>query len=186
MAGFPANGLCSDPMNQNGNDSRSPLQASSGLVVGPGAHGASYPLSCQLGGVAGCELHAAGDQRGLVPLQRDYSEGPYALTSNPNGVASSSPGLSRSGTTLGRSSPTHYPNGVAPHPNNHQPTCQRSWPAWIRTMNNGSKGRCVTVTPRASFEARLLLPARCEQIVCGRRTCRATGDSGDCRAPSLR
>ena len=24
------------------------------------------------------------------------------------------------------------------------------WPAWTRTMNNGSKGRCVTITPRAS------------------------------------
>ena len=25
--------------------------------------------------------------------------------------------------------------------------CMR-YPAWIRTMNNASKGRCVTVTPR--------------------------------------
>jgi len=26
------------------------------------------------------------------------------------------------------------------------------WPAWTRTMNNGSKGRCVTITPQASDE----------------------------------
>ena len=26
--------------------------------------------------------------------------------------------------------------------------CMNSYPAWIRTMNNASKGRCVTVTPR--------------------------------------
>jgi hypothetical protein len=25
---------------------------------------------------------------------------------------------------------------------------KRGYPAWIRTKNNASKGRCVTVTPR--------------------------------------
>jgi hypothetical protein len=29
---------------------------------------------------------------------------------------------------------------------------KESWPAWTRTMNNGSKGRCVTITPQASDE----------------------------------
>jgi hypothetical protein len=26
----------------------------------------------------------------------------------------------------------------------------KRYPAWIRTMNNASKGRCVTVTPRGN------------------------------------
>ena len=34
-------------------------------------------------------------------------------------------------------------------------TARRSgYPAWIRTMNNASKGRCVTVTPRGKMVAR--------------------------------
>lgn len=28
------------------------------------------------------------------------------------------------------------------------------YPAWIRTMNNASKGRCVTVTPRGNWPVR--------------------------------
>src|SRR5438067_10914959 len=30
----------------------------------------------------------------------------------------------------------------------------RGYPAWIRTMNNASKGRCVTVTPRGKSRCR--------------------------------
>ena len=29
----------------------------------------------------------------------------------------------------------------------------RGYPAWIRTKNNASKGRCVTITPRGSLIA---------------------------------
>ena len=34
---------------------------------------------------------------------------------------------------------------------------EESYPAWIRTMNNASKGRCVTVTPRGKSSFRLRL-----------------------------
>jgi hypothetical protein len=30
------------------------------------------------------------------------------------------------------------------------PDGKTGWPAWTRTMNNASKGRCVTITPQAS------------------------------------
>jgi hypothetical protein len=30
----------------------------------------------------------------------------------------------------------------------------RGYPAWIRTKNNASKGRCVTVTPRGRLDLR--------------------------------
>src|SRR5258705_13798072 len=32
----------------------------------------------------------------------------------------------------------------------HVKTLLRGYPAWIRTKNNASKGRCVTVTPRGT------------------------------------
>jgi hypothetical protein len=35
---------------------------------------------------------------------------------------------------------------------------EESYPAWIRTMNNASKGRCVTVTPRGNPILDLRLP----------------------------
>jgi hypothetical protein len=39
---------------------------------------------------------------------------------------------------------------VRSHQHNHvsAETLLRGYPAWIRTKNNASKGRCVTVTPR--------------------------------------
>ena len=36
---------------------------------------------------------------------------------------------------------------------------ERGYPAWIRTKNNASKGRCVTVTPRGNRLLRMI-PAR--------------------------
>src|SRR6266481_38984 len=41
----------------------------------------------------------------------------------------------------------------------------RGYPAWIRTKNNASKGRCVTVTPRgmrfAILDSRFSIQAQC-------------------------
>jgi hypothetical protein len=49
------------------------------------------------------------------------------------------------------------------------------YPAWIRTMNNASKGRCVTVTPRgipsSDFRFAILhqiaIGKICELRICG-------------------
>ncbi len=56
----------------------------------------------------------------------------------------------------------HYLGKLPSCPNDVRPqaTCPesfrglRGYPAWIRTKNNASKGRCVTVTPRGNLDFR--------------------------------
>ena len=40
---------------------------------------------------------------------------------------------------------------------------ESGYPTWIRTMNNASKGRCVTVTPSGNAETQYLQPIRFRQ-----------------------
>src|SRR5215469_7759525 len=44
------------------------------------------------------------------------------------------------------------------------------WPTWIRTMNNASKGHCVTITPSAKPAVKLaVLSALCKVKMAGQR-----------------
>ena len=49
------------------------------------------------------------------------------------------------------------PAGFASPARIHQYGSDRGYPAWIRTKNNASKGRCVTVTPRGISKGDLRL-----------------------------
>src|SRR5437868_13583537 len=54
------------------------------------------------------------------------------------------------------------------------------YPAWIRTKNNASKGRCVTVTPRGNPDSRFSMRQRKLQLAQ-----RKTSASKNCRAVIL-
>jgi hypothetical protein len=49
---------------------------------------------------------------------------------------------------------------------------RRGYPAWIRTKNNASKGRCVTVTPRGNRLADLRFSTAQRKLQLGGRTTR--------------
>ncbi len=67
---------------------------------------------------------------------------------------------SGSGRQFLRQQLRHYLGKLPSCPNDVRPQATwgasllRGYPAWIRTKNNASKGRCVTVTPRGNLDLR--------------------------------
>ena len=59
------------------------------------------------------------------------------------------------------------------------------YPAWIRTMNNASKGRCVTVTPRGNWYFRLSAAQLNSQLRPVERATRRSGSGSGQASPPL-
>jgi hypothetical protein len=83
------------------------------------------------------------------------------------------------------------PPKTVPHTHSRVPRkpsgFRRGYPAWIRTKNNASKGRCVTVTPRGNRLADLRFSTAQRKLQLGgtnnSRFCRQKSPLGDVRQP---